>query len=299
MAAVLGAKRDGTAGADTSRGLVMTLLGEFVLPNGGVAWTQTLIEALGLLGVRDKAARQAIARMHDRGWLDRTRVGRRTQWRLTDSTRSLLEAGAERIYGFGRHHPTWAGNWLILLASVPERDRNLRYRMGVGLSWSGFGSLGQGTWISPWTDEEPAAVQVLDELGVEAVSFVGSLGRLGEQSELVNRAWDLPTLRQHYEQFLADTEHLVVDSLRSIEGNTGAHPGSVAAAELALLVHRWRRFPFLDPALPAELLPEDWPGRAAIDRFAAARSHLLEPATAWWLEREAVFASPGSASSNP
>lgn len=283
MATVLGAKSDGTAGADTSRALVMTLLGEFVLPNGGQAWTQTLIEALELLGVRDKAARQAIARMHDQGWLDRTKVGRRTQWRLTDSTRALLETGAERIYGFGRHRPSWDGNWLILLASVPERDRNLRYRMGVGLSWSGFGSLGQGTWISPWTEEEPRAVQVLEELGVEAVSFVGGLGRLGEQSELVDRAWDLPTLRAHYQHFLADTDHLVA---AETSGSTG---DGAAAAELALLVHRWRRFPFLDPALPAALLPADWPGQAAIERFAEARAGLLEPATAWWLEREAVF----------
>lgn len=284
---MLGAKRDGTAGADTSRGLVMTLLGEFVLPNGGVVWTQTLIQALELLGVRDKAARQAIARMHDRGWLDRTRVGRRTQWRLSDSTRTLLETGAERIYGFGRHRPEWDGDWLILLASVPERDRNLRYRMGVGLSWSGFGSLGQGTWISPWTDEEPEAVRVLEALGVDAVSFVGSLGRLGDQAELVNQAWDLPTLRQHYQSFLDDTDHLLSSDIGSLDGTV--------AAELALLVHRWRRFPFLDPALPAALLPKDWPGLAAIERFAEARALLLEPATAWWLEREADFAVPSAA----
>ncbi|MGH1492194.1 MAG: PaaX family transcriptional regulator [Acidimicrobiales bacterium] len=283
MATVLGAKRDGTAGADTSRGLVMTLLGEFVLPNGGVAWTQTLIEALALLGVRDKAARQAISRMHERGWLERTRVGRRTQWRLSESTRALLETGAERIYGFGRTGRAWDGSWLIVLASLPERDRSLRYRMAVGLSWSGFGSLGNGTWISPWADEESSAVQVLDGLGVDAASFVGTLGQLGKQSELVDQAWDLATLRGHYESFLADTAPLV-------ENETSE--GESSLTELALLVHRWRRFPFLDPGLPGDLLPADWPGQAAADRFTEARARLLEPATAQWLTWEENYSSP-------
>jgi phenylacetic acid degradation operon negative regulatory protein len=264
----------------------MTMLGEFVLPNGHKVWTQTLIEALALLGVRDKAARQAIARMHDRGWLERTRVGRRTRWHLTDSTLAMLEAGAERIYGFGRHRPAWNGDWVILLASVPERDRNLRYRMGMGLSWSGFGTLGQGIWISPWADEEPAAVEVLNGLGVDAMSFVGGLGQLGRVDELVEQAWDLPTLRSHYESFLDDTAHLVDGGLSELGGDS--------VAELALLVHRWRRFPFLDPGLPAELLPADWPGHAAVDRFTEARNRLREPAASWWIEREALFA-PASA----
>jgi phenylacetic acid degradation operon negative regulatory protein len=33
-------------------------------------------------------------------------------------------------------------------------------------------------------------------------------------------------------------------------------------------VHAWRRFPFLDPDLPAELLPADWPRPRAHDLFA-------------------------------
>ena len=35
-----------------------------------------------------------------------------------------------------------------------------------------------------------------------------------------------------------------------------------------LLVHAWRKFPFLDPDLPAELLPTAWPRRQAYELFA-------------------------------
>jgi DNA-binding transcriptional regulator PaaX len=34
-----------------------------------------------------------------------------------------------------------------------------------------------------------------------------------------------------------------------------------------LLVHEWRRFPFLDPRLPAQLLPDNWSGAKAADLF--------------------------------
>ena len=32
-------------------------------------------------------------------------------------------------------------------------------------------------------------------------------------------------------------------------------------------MHAWRRFPFIDPDLPDDLLPRDWPRRAAYELF--------------------------------
>ena len=39
-------------------------------------------------------------------------------------------------------------------------------------------------------------------------------------------------------------------------------------------MHEWRKFLFADPGLPAELLPEDWPGHTAAERFAREASRL-------------------------
>jgi len=284
LAPALGARRDRSATIDTGRGLLMTVLGELVLPNGGVAWTQTLIETMELLDVRPKASRQAIARMHDRGWLDRTKVGRRTRWELTAAAEALLASGARRIYEFGRDPKPWDRRWLVLLARVPERNRNLRYRMSVGLSWAGFGSLGQGTWLSPWTCREERAVQLLDDIGVNATSFVAELGRLGSGTDLATQAWDLPALHDRYDGFLSDTAGLV----------GGGSDGPSAVADLVALVHRWRHFPFLDPDLPEELLPADWPAPSAVRRFADLRAALLGPATAWWMATERSFAIPSA-----
>lgn len=277
LAPVLGARRDGSAGVETSRGLLITTLGEYVLPHGGSAWTQSLTALMERLGVRDKSARQALARLEERGWLERERVGRQTRWSLTELSTELLTAGAARIYSFGQKPREWDGRWIVLLASVPERDRGSRYRMGQGLGWAGFGSMGQGVWVSPWLDHEPVAVELLAGLGVEATSFRAELGSLGSGPEVAGQAWDLPGLGEHYSDFL---------------GHTNSDSRDVVA-DLALLVHRWRRFPFLDPELPAELLSDDWPGTVAAACFADARQAFLPSAIEWWQETEAANAPTG------
>src|SRR4051812_42329596 len=56
------------AGAESARGLLLTVLGELVLPAGGAVWTSAVIDVLGRLGVEEKAARQALMRTAGAGW---------------------------------------------------------------------------------------------------------------------------------------------------------------------------------------------------------------------------------------
>ena len=52
-----------TAGPESAKGLLFTVLGEFVLPSGGAAWTSAFIDALGRLGSRKRpAGRRSCAR---------------------------------------------------------------------------------------------------------------------------------------------------------------------------------------------------------------------------------------------
>ena len=279
LARVLGASRDGSVIADSSRGLLVTVMGEFVLASGGATWTQSAIALMELLGVQQKATRQALARMEKQEWLKRDRIGRHTRWILTDAFAGLLAEGAERIYGFGTGSRTWDGRWLIVQASVPERDRKIRYRMAQGLSWAGFGSLGPGLWISPWVDQESVVTALLEELSVPARSFRADLGELGSGSDLVAEAWDLADVAVRYEQFLVSADELAGAPVSELDGG-------IAAAHLAELVHRWRRFPFVDPDLPRQLLPDDWPRPRAAQRFTEIRSALLPPARTWWDQLE-------------
>jgi len=92
-------RRHGSGGS-SARSLLFTVLGEFVLPGGGRAWTSALIELLGRLGVAEKASRQALMRAAADGWLAADRIGRRTRWQLTPAAERLLVDGTERIFSF-------------------------------------------------------------------------------------------------------------------------------------------------------------------------------------------------------
>ena len=148
-------------GSASARSLLMTILGEFVLPRGGSVWTQALVLALALFGIEDKSARQALARTAAEGWLASERVGRQVRWSLTPPGQRLLSDGAQRIYSFGRDDVEWDGRWLLLLVSVPESQRDLRHRIRSQLNWAGFGSPAAGMWVSPHASHQAEAQRIL------------------------------------------------------------------------------------------------------------------------------------------
>ena len=117
----------------SARSLLMTLLGEYVLPRDRPVWTSTLVQALGTFGVEEKSARQALARTAAEGWLVSERVGRRVRWSLTAQGRKLLTEGAERIYAFGRELRDEQQRPAEFLAQVGGgHDRHLLEAISVG-----------------------------------------------------------------------------------------------------------------------------------------------------------------------
>jgi phenylacetic acid degradation operon negative regulatory protein len=237
----------------SAKAVLLTVLGEFVLPTGGAAWTQTLVEALAALDIEEKNARQALSRLADQGFIARRRVGRRVRWQLTADGTELLGSGTERIYGFGEAHEPWDGRWLVVLFSVPPDQRGKRHQLRSRLSFAGFGFLGTGVAITPHVEREARAASVLKDLGVAngAVVLRAELGDLASVLDVLHRAWDLDGLAQLYRRFISRFERSSPSTAQERFRAT-AH-----------LVHEWRRFPFVDPELPDDLLWERWPGRAA------------------------------------
>jgi len=243
------------AGAPSARGLLFTLLGEFVLPESGTAWTSAVLAAFARLGVEEKTTRQALMRTAASGWLDAEKVGRRTRWRLTASAQKMLTDGADRIYSFTGPAESWDGRWLLVYARIPESDRRARHVVRSRLSWAGFGSLGAGLWISPHPAREDEAISVLREAGVAADAhvFVARRSGLADVQVMVAAAWDLGAIEAQYGGF--------------IEEFRASAPADVLARQVEL-VHAWRRFPSIDPVLPRELLPARWSGLKAARLFA-------------------------------
>jgi phenylacetic acid degradation operon negative regulatory protein len=272
---------DRPLGSGTSaRSVLLTLLGEFVLPAGGAVWTSAVIEALGSVGVEERSARQALARSGSAGLLVAERHGRSARWSLTPAATRLLREGTDRIYSLGRTGATWDGRWLLVVVTVPEGDRPLRHRLRSRMAWLGLAPLAGGLWISPHAATEPAVLTALDGLGLStaALSFVGRSGAVGDVGAAVAGAWDLGAVEARYEEFVAATEAALA-ATQDIDGRD-------AFAALLGLVHEWRAFPALDPGLPEQLLPRPWSGSAAADAFGRAHAAWHDAAWAWWRSLE-------------
>jgi phenylacetic acid degradation operon negative regulatory protein len=256
------------AGAGSARGLLFTVLGEFVLPTGGSAWTRAFIEAFARLGVEEKAIRQALARTSADGWITPERHGRRTRWLLTADGDRLLTEGTERIYAHPGSQPDWDGSWLLVLHRNPDSDRAARHQLRTRLSWAGLGSPVPGIWITSHIERIAEVESVLTEAGVaDRQIFVAEHRGDGELTSLVAQAWDLPTIEQRYKEFCAEfASSATSDPLTS----------------LIELVHAWRRFPSLDPGLPPSLLPPRWTGTRATRLFAARHAEWSAAAVRQW-----------------
>jgi phenylacetic acid degradation operon negative regulatory protein len=258
------------AGTESARSLLFTVMGELVLPTGGQAWTSAFIDVLGRLGVEEKAARQALMRTAADSWLSSERVGRRTVWRLTPAAERLLRDGTERIFGFTAVADDWDGQWTIVIARTSETERAARHVIRTRLRWAGFGNIMPGVWLSPRSDRVAEVREILDAARLpDGYLFAAEYQGGGPVTAMVRHAWDLDELARAYDEFIA---------------TFSAPADSDPLGRVIDLVHAWRRFPWIDPGLPAQFLPAPWSGTAAARLFARQHAEWAGDAIAAWIQ---------------
>jgi phenylacetic acid degradation operon negative regulatory protein len=257
-----------SVGAPAARSTLLTLLGEFVAPRGESVRRKSLTAGLEAVGYRAATARQAVTRSIKAGWLEPETGNDGSTLVISEETTEVLRTGYPRIFGFGDPW-TWDGRWLLLVVRIPERRRDLRDRLRTQLEWAGFGSLGGGLWITPRAGREAevrASVESNPEIELLGFSAKETLG-LGDPRSIVSQAWDLPAVAVQYREFTR--------AIRSLRPRSDQE----VFREQTSIVHAWRKFPFLDPELPDQLLPDGWPGAEARDLFRdrhAAWQHAAE-----------------------
>ena len=256
--------------------MLFTLYGDYILQRGGRVWVGTLIKVFVEFGLSEQAIRSALSRMSRKGWLNVKRVGKKSYYSLTDKGKRLLSEGAKIIY-YGRQEE-WDGKWYVLTYSIPENKREIRERLRKELCWLGYGMLSNATWICP--HHTRAEVQSLvQRLGVEkhVEIFTASHQGFSDPSALVKRCWDLGSMNEQYEAFIAKYRARYQNHCHRVETGHNVE-ASECFVERFMLIHEYRKFPFIDPDLPAELLPEGWLGRDAASLFREYHGLLAEKA---------------------
>ena len=145
----------------------------------------------------------------------------------------------------------WDGRWTIVIARTPETERAARHMLRTRLRWAGFGNVMPGVWLSPRSDRGDEVRQILDEARLpDGYLFTSEYQGGSSLAAMVGHAWDLDELAREYDEFIA-----------AFSGDVSPDP----LARVIDLVHAWRRFPWIDPGLPAQFLPAPWSGTAAAE----------------------------------
>ena len=251
-----------------ARSALFDLYGDHLRARGAQAPVAALVRLLAPLGVHPPAVRTAVSRMVRQGWLEPVRLDGQPGYALTSRARRRLDDAAARIYrtapdgtpiGTGAEGSEGSGDWdrhwhLGILREVPNARR--REQLASQLAFLGWAPLSDGAWVGLRNDAE--VDQILGVEGIAADRFRAPVD--SEAVEFARRVWRLDELGASYDAWLIEAKALV----ESAGDDTTDEQAFAVRSEL---VHEWRKFLFLDPGLPGELLPDDWAGTRAAAYF--------------------------------
>lgn len=266
------------------------MLGLYVREFGGWISVSALIRLMGAAGVDEQAVRSSLSRLKRRGIVEAERRGGTAGYALSEYARQLLEVGDRRIFAArAERDEQHEQDWVVVVFSVPESQRQKRHALRARLSWLGFGTVSSGVWIAPGhLADDARAVLLGDGLDPYVDLFRAEYLAFGDPVAKIARWWDLAALEQLYTEFV-DTH----EPARSRwDGQRPVPAGPEAFADYIRALTSWRRLPYLDPGLPTDLLPPSWSGTTAARTFFALHRLLADPAHDF-VTAEAGAARPG------
>jgi phenylacetic acid degradation operon negative regulatory protein len=225
----------------TARSVVLSVLLGYHPPELPVS---ALVRVGALFDIAERATRVALSRMVAEGDL----VSRNGIYRLSER---LVRRQVRQEDSASPGSKPWVGDWEMAVVTSPARPQAERVALRKNMVELRLAELREGVWIRPDNLVRPLGGVIADQC-----TFFSC--RHPAAPELVAQLWDLSewasTARELYEQLAT------VDGLRN---------EFVLIAEVVRHLH-------IDPYLPPELLPLDWPGDHLRQRYIAVRDDFAQ-----------------------
>ena len=224
----------------TARSVVLS-----VLLGAHPAWATAaeLVRLTADFDIKEATLRVALTRMVSVGDLVRSEDGYRLSDRLLARQRRQDDAINPQLR-------SWDGTWTTLVITSVGIDARTRAALRTTLQQNRFAELREGVWLRPDNVKVDVAAR-----GAFARAGVARVRR--QPAELAGQLWDLPGWASTGRQLLDD-----MAAATDVPGRFAAAAGMV-------------RHLLTDPVLPAELLPDAWPGAALRDSYARFAAELV------------------------
>jgi phenylacetic acid degradation operon negative regulatory protein len=255
------------------QGLAVTLLADYTLSTRAPLPSAAIVALLAEAGVSHAGARAAISRLARRGVLEGNRQGRNSFYRLAPGAALVLSTGGRAIVSSAADTKIWDHHWTLIAFSLPKDEVVQRRELRSRLRWLGYAPLYDGLWISPRELTEHTRTRLarltfgtMTVFRARHVDLDATIGR-----DPIN-AWDTTAIAGQYEAFIRQWSPLLARIPAA--GITGAE----AVRARTEVMDSYRRLPILDPQLPTQLLPPDWPREPARNLFTEVYDGLAAPA---------------------
>jgi len=234
-----------TLGGQRVWSLMISLFGDLALDADQAIDGPVLSAMMALLQVKPEAARVALHRLRNDGWIASQKSGRISRHRLTAQGLTESATASPLIYADPDGGPT---DWHMVLLATP--DPNMAY--------TGYTQVHPGLYI-----------------GATALPLPQNALRLSAETTpdwLISQVAP-EALRLNYQALLAVLETLQTD----FPTDSSLSPLQVAVLR-GLIVHNWRRLVLKHPVLPQPLIADDWPGQRCHHHIADLLARFPRPA---------------------
>lgn len=249
--------------------LIISFLGDAISPRGGIVSAAAVQVLMAQLGIGHGTVRTAVSRLSADGWIERSREGRNSFYRLSPDVAETVARAEQRIYARSSCLPPEVSQTLAIGAEAFDAE-------ALG-TLETLGAL----MLSPQLALCFTAAAALPERLRPPATTLAQVSSLYPGTDSIAR---IAAARQRADLEAIRTAYAPVPAM--LESQTVIAAGDAMALR-CLLIHEWRRIALRIIAIPAGLVQADDPEpetRALIARIYAQ----LVPASEAWLNDNAT-----------
>lgn len=254
--------------------LIVSFMGDAMAPRGGVAPSGALQALMARLGIGHGAVRTALSRLAADGWIERSREGRNSFYRLSAGVTETVLIAERRIYAASSLLPAAAPRCLMI-APAPQPEAVLDALDALGAL-----QLASEAWLCfAAADSLPAALRQSGATLADAPGLHPGASMRAEMAR-ARQGFEMARLLEAYRPVAA-----------ALEAGPAPSPEDAMALR-CLLIHEWRRLALRLLPIPADLVQPDDPEPETRALVAAIYARLLAPSETWLDANAALQAGP-------